>query len=102
MNYVAPVLFGYQSPRRTGASRRDSGLVLFGYRNRSLVHEFWYRQHWTSSGPNHASCRRAEDPPADGTAGSDTDENQVCVDISRNARDFCGRVAAHDACMNFP
>ena len=65
-----------------------------------MVHEFRYRHYWTFSGPNHASCRRPEDPPSDPTTGRDAHEDQVSIDVSCNAHDFCRRVTAHDACMN--
>ena len=82
---------------RTGALGREIALILLGHRNCSFVHDFWDRQYWTSSGPNHANRRRWDDPPSDGTAGSDTQDDYICVYVGGNAHDFSRWIAGYDA-----
>ena len=85
-----------------GVLCRDSDVVRFGSRNRSLLRQLRYREYWTFGALNHAGCRRPEDPSSDRAKAGDTDENQVSVDVNRNARDSFGRVTRHDPCMNLP
>jgi len=89
-----------QLGRRT--SRRNSELVRVGSRNASLLRELRDREYRTSGAPNQARCRRTENPPSDRTTASDTDENQVRVDVSRNSRQFSRWIARSDACVNLP